>query len=127
MRALAIAAVALTACTAAPEQAAPVGEARAPRDDRALGEPISMRMGGRQVSVRCALACEPARDQLGRLRDRCVADPMSTPHHIETAPARIALACCAEAAAAYEEACGEPSLAGCVSRWSAECESRRIE
>jgi len=101
-------------------------EAPAPRDDRALSEPISVRMGTRDVRVRCALSCERARDQLTLLRDRCVADPTSTPHHLDPSEALIALGCCTEAATAYERACGDEVTTSCRSRWSAECDSGRI-
>jgi len=125
-RAALIAAVVLAACTAPPEGGTPAGPERAPRDDRELGDPIVVRMGGRELRVRCALACDRAREQLTGLRDGCVSDPTSTPHHLDTAPAMIALACCTEAAAAYERACGDAALAACVSRWSAECDAGRV-
>lgn len=101
-------------------------DAPAPRDPRALSEPIAVRMGTRDVRVRCALTCERARGQLTRLRDGCVADPTSTPHHLDPSRALIALGCCTEAATAYQRACDDGASGACVSRWSAECESGRI-
>ena len=99
---------------------------RTAREQAALSEPITVRMGTRDVQVRCASGCEGARAQLTELRDGCVADPTSTPHHLDPAPALIALGCCTEAAAAYQRACEDATTGPCVSRWSAECDSGRI-
>ena len=97
-----------------------------PREQAALSEPITVRMGTRDVQVRCASGCEGARAQLTELRDGCVADPTSTPHHLDPAPALIALGCCTEAATAYQRACEDATTGPCASRWSAECDSGRI-
>lgn len=97
-----------------------------PREQAALSEPITVRMGTRAVPVRCALGCDAARAQLTGLRDGCLADPTSTPHHLDPAPALIALGCCTEAASAYRRACEDATTGPCVSRWSAECDSGRI-
>lgn len=83
-------------------------------------------MGTREVHVRCALTCERAGGQLALLRDRCVSDPTSTPHHLDTSAPLIALGCCTEATTAYQQACDDQALTSCLSRWSAECESGRI-
>lgn len=105
---------------------APTSSDRAPRDQAALSEPITVRMGTRDVRVRCAFGCERAREQLTELRDGCVADPISTPHHLDPSRALIALGCCTEAATAYQRACDDATTGPCVSRWSAECDSGRI-
>lgn len=110
------------ACTSAPSR-----EADPPRrDEPALAEPVSIRRGGRELLVRCALSCDGARAELTRQQRACVSDPSSTPHAITDAPAMIALGCCTEAEGAYRDACGIEGLEPCVSRWSAECASGRL-
>jgi hypothetical protein len=94
-----------------------------PTRDLATDEPITVRAGGREVRVRCALACDGARAELTRQRDQCVADPTSTPHHVVAAVPLVALGCCTEAEHVYRQACGLEALEPCASRWLAECES----
>lgn len=104
------------------------GEAReeeprpAPRGP-ASAEPVSVRMGGRHVPVRCALSCEDASRELTRLSQGCELDPLSTPHHVSDRPALIHLACCEEAMSAYRQGCGVEAIEACVSRWGARCSS----
>lgn len=94
-------------------------------DDRA--DDVTLRLGAREVRVRCALSCEDARAEHTRLRDACAADPTSTPHAVTAGDTSlVALGCCTEAATAYQRACGTEAIAACASRWLAECESGRL-
>ncbi|MDQ3035143.1 MAG: hypothetical protein M3Y87_22240 [Myxococcota bacterium] len=92
----------------------------------ATPEPIVVRAGGRDVRVRCALSCDDARAELARLRDDCVADPTSTPHHVVARGPLVALGCCTESEHVYARACGVETIAGCAARWLAECDSGRL-
>jgi hypothetical protein len=90
-------------------------------------DPIVVEVGARRVPVRCATGCDGARAELGALRERCIDDPTSTPHHVVAAGASlVALGCCTDAMTAYRQACGIEALEACSSRWIAECESGRI-
>ena len=117
--------VALTCLGACSSGESPEAEPARPAPPRgpASAEPISVRMGGRQVPVRCALGCEDATRELTRLAQGCELDPLSTPHHVSDRPALIHLACCEEAMSAYRQGCGVEAIEACVSRWSAGCSS----
>ncbi|AKF08036.1 hypothetical protein [Sandaracinus amylolyticus] len=121
MKRVMMAMIVLTACSERAPQ--PVTTER--RDEPT--EPIATRRGGREVRVRCALECEGARDELGRQHRACIDDPTSTPHHVSDRAAMIALGCCSEVEGIYAEACGVESIEACVSRWSAECASGRLQ
>lgn len=86
-------------------------------------EAISVRIGGREVRVRCGVSCGEVTSELSRLDDGCMHDPMSTPHHVVAEGSLLSLGCCTEARAAYEQACGIEAVLGCVSAWGARCES----
>lgn len=98
----------------------PSGPARA--ESARASEAIAVRLGEREVRVHCALACEPARAELERLRKACTRDPLATPRRILVQGSPLTeLGCCTESEHAYREACGVEALSACVSRWSAEC------
>jgi hypothetical protein len=100
-------------CGRAPE------ETRAPRRAEPSA-PISVHAGAREVLVRCAEACDRARDELAALYRGCVADPTSSPHLVATG-AFVGVGCCEEARTSYGDACGVEGLEACASRWLAEC------
>jgi hypothetical protein len=87
---------------------------------------VVAQVGGREVSVRCVLDCEGLTRELGRLRARCIEDPMSTPHQVHAQEGLVAFGCCSAARHAYDEACGLEAQAPCASRWTAGCESGRL-
>ncbi len=86
------------------------------------GDGVSVRVGGRDVLVHCALACPATETELTRLSSDCRTSPASGPHRVSTGGPVLAIACCQEAALAYDRACGHETLAGCVQAWSARCE-----
>ncbi|MFO0684080.1 MAG: hypothetical protein U0234_18655 [Sandaracinus sp.] len=118
MRGAALACVlALAACSEPPPAEAPV-----PITGATQGDGVSVRVGGRDVAVRCALACPATETELGRLSHDCETSPMSGPHRVSTGGPVLSIACCQEAALAYDRACGQEALGGCVQSWSARCE-----
>ena len=86
------------------------------------GDGVRVRVGGREVLVHCALACEATETELTRLSSDCQTSPMSGPHRVSTGGPVLGIACCQEAALAYDRACGHETLGGCVHAWSARCE-----
>jgi hypothetical protein len=90
-------------------------------------DPIAVRVGEREVRVRCGFACGEVGAELARLHAGCVRDPMSTPHHVTDRPELVAFGCCTVARTAYEAACGiEGSVERCASEWGARCDSGRL-
>jgi hypothetical protein len=105
--------------------------AEGPRRASRAAEPVReaevvAQVGGRDVSVRCALDCGGLTQELGRLRARCIEDPMSTPHQVHAQEGLVAFGCCSAARHAYDAACGLEAQAPCASRWTAACESGRV-
>ena len=93
---------------------------------RATQEPVRTRIGGREVSVQCALECPGLVSELDSLTARCAADPLGTARAIESDARRVAAMCCTQAEEAYRRACGfdEPELDACRGRWSVQCVQR---
>lgn len=89
-------------------------------------EGITVRVGGRDVIVHCAMACDDARTDLTRLSAECLRNPTSAPHRVAVGGAVLALGCCEEASVAYERGCGHEGLPGCASRWLAECQAPTV-
>ena len=116
--------LAATGCGAAEE----TQDSGAPaRSGGPRAEAISIRMGGREVRVRCEVECADLIDELSRLHASCMHDPMSTPHHVVDHGPLLSLGCCTETRAAYERACGlEGPAESCESGWGARCESGRL-
>lgn len=114
-------AVALTSC--GPD--APARREPAPTVGPADNEPIVVDVHGRAAEVHCEVACEPLESELGRLFDRCRADPLRVPHLVGVGGAPLAvIGCCTETEAAYREACGfDGPLSACGSAWAARCAS----
>lgn len=86
-------------------------------------EPIATRMGGREVRVHCGVECPEITGELSSLHEDCIADPLSTPHHVSTQSELVSLGCCTVARTAYEQACGIEGAISCVSAWGAHCDS----
>ena len=106
----------------------PEGISRAEAPAGPPGDPIAVRMGEREVRVRCAMERAALEDELSGLHAVCVHDPTSTPHHVSVDRSMISLGCCTQTRAAYERACGLEGAAGPrVSAWGARCESGRLE
>lgn len=89
-------------------------------------EGITVRVGGRDVIVHCAMTCDAARTDLSRLSAECMSNPTSAPHRVAVGGAVLALGCCEEASVAYERGCGHEGLPGCASRWLAECQAPTV-
>jgi hypothetical protein len=89
----------------------------------ATTEGVRVEVGGRDVVVHCVLACDAMTSELTRLSSDCVRTPTSGPHQVASEGAVLVIACCQEAALAYDRGCGHETLAGCASHWQASCES----
>lgn len=107
-------------------EAPPTTPAPLPADQlasAATSEPLLVERGERRVAVSCQRSCERTELELGRLLERCVVDPRSTPHHVSSSAALVALGCCLEAESVVREACGdEGSFGPCLAGWAGRCE-----
>jgi hypothetical protein len=114
-RALALALL-LTACADPPPPPEPAPITAASVDG------VSVRVGGREVVVHCALTCPATEAEMTRLSGECVANPASGPHRVTTGGALLTLGCCQEAELAMDRACGHETMGSCMHAWSARCQ-----
>ena len=75
---------------------------------------VHVSVGGRDVVVHCVLTCDAMGTELTRLRSDCERTPTSAPHRVASSGALLTIACCQEAALAYDRGCGHETLSGCA-------------